>query len=143
MGKPGADRRGRDWPAVELEARNGNVEVAQVRFGAVVTGAALLAIVLPLAGCKQTASLTMQEVVVQFKNGATQADHARVYTECQSFPGVSPEPLVTESKYKATLQSNVRYRVDHATNYQLQQLYNCLGKDPSVIGYKPPVDPGQ
>lgn len=117
--------------------------MARVRFGAVATGMALLAIVLPLAGCKQTASLSMQEVVVQFKDGATQADHARVYAQCQNFPGVSPEPLVTESKYPATLRNNVRYRVDHATNYQLQQLYNCLGKDPSVIGYTPPVDPGQ
>jgi len=85
----------------------------------------------------------MQEVVVVFKSGATAADHARVYAECRAFPGVSPEPLVTKSKYAATLQNNVRYRVDHATNYQLAQLYACLGKDPSVIGYKPPVDPGQ
>lgn len=117
--------------------------MARVRFGAVTAGAVVLAMSLPLAGCKQTASLTMQEVVVQFKDGATQADHARVHAECQSFPGVSPEPLVTQSKYKATLRNNVRYRVDHATNFQLQQLYNCLGKDPSVLGYVPPVDAGQ
>jgi hypothetical protein len=115
--------------------------LARVRVGA---GIALaLAAVAGLSGCRQTASLSMQEVVVVFKSGATQADHARVYAECQQLPGVSPEPLVTASKYEATLQNNVRYRVDHATNYQLQQLYDCLGKDPSVVGYKPPVDPGQ
>lgn len=96
-----------------------------------------------LSGCRQTASLSLQEVVVVFKPDATQADHARVYAACKNLPGVSPEPLVTDSKYLATLQNNVRYRVDHATNYQLQQLYQCLSKDPSVAGYKPPVDQGQ
>ena len=96
-----------------------------------------------LSSCRQTASLSLQEVVVVFKPDATQADHARVYAECENLPGVSPEPLVTDSKYLATMQSNVRYRVDHASNYQLQQLYQCLGKDPSVAGYKPPVDQGQ
>jgi hypothetical protein len=96
-----------------------------------------------LAGCRQTASLSKQEVVVVFKPDATQADHARVYAACQGLSGITPEPLVTDSKYRATLQNNVRYRVDHATNYELQQLYDCLGKDPSVLGYKPPTDPGQ
>lgn len=96
-----------------------------------------------LSGCRQTASLSLQEVVVVFKPDTTQADHARVYAECKNLPGISPEPMVTNSKYLATMQNNVRYRVDHASNYQLQQLYQCLGKDPSVAGYKPPVDQGQ
>ena len=87
------------------------------------------------AGCKQTASLTRAEVVVVFKPAATQADHSRVYAKCASVAGTSPEPLVTTSKYPATLRSNVRYRVDHATNFDLQQLYNCLTGDPSVAGY--------
>lgn len=113
-------------------------------FRRVLTAVGAVAMLTPaLTGCRQTASLSLQEVVVVFKPGATAADHARVYAECQTFPGVTPEPLVTESKYPATLQNNVRYRVDHATNYQLAQLYNCLGKDPSVVGYKPPVDPGE
>lgn len=70
-----------------------------------------------------------------FKEGATPADHGRVWSACQPFAGISPEPLVTKSKYPSVLRSNVRYRVDHATNYQLQQLFNCLTKDPSVAGY--------
>ena len=96
-----------------------------------------------LAGCRQLGSLSQQEVVVVFKSGATQADHARVYAACKGLDGIQPEPMVTESKYPATLQYNVRYRVDGASNYQLQQLYNCLAKDPSVAGYKPPADVGQ
>lgn len=111
------------------------------RLAAAILGAAGIATL--LSGCRQTASLSLQEVVVVFKPDATQADHARVYAACKNLPGVSPEPLVTDSKYLATLQNNVRYRVDHATNYQLQQLYQCLSKDPSVAGYKPPVDQGQ
>jgi hypothetical protein len=113
----------------------------RVRLAAAILAAAGIAGL--LSGCKQTASLSRQEVVVVFKPDAPQADHARVYEACKNLPGVSPEPMVTDSKYLATLQNNVRYRVDNASNYQLQQLYKCLGGDPSVAGYKPPVDQGQ
>jgi hypothetical protein len=104
------------------------------RTAAVLTAAALM---LGVAGCRQTANLSKQEVVVQFTPTATQADHARVWALCQNLPGVAIEPLDTTSKYPATLLYNVRYRTDHATNYQLQQLYNCLQKDPSVAGVTP------
>jgi hypothetical protein len=90
-----------------------------------------------LAGCKQTANLSKQEIVVTFTTAATQADHARVWALCQHIDGTVPEPLVTKSKYPATLRSNVRFRVDHATNFQLQQLFNCLKQDPTVTGYTP------
>ena len=72
---------------------------------------------------------------MHFTTNATQADHARVWALCQHIPNVDPEPLDTTSKYKATLLNNVRYRVDHATNLQLQQLFNCLKQDPTVTGY--------
>ena len=88
-----------------------------------------------LAGCRQTASLSEQEIVVQFTTSATAADHARVWGLCQHIDNVDPEPLVTKSKYPATLLYNVRFRVDHATNLQLQQLFNCLKQDPTVSGY--------
>lgn len=88
-----------------------------------------------LAACRQTANLSRQEVVVVFNLNATPADHARVWALCQHVDGADPEPLVTISKYPATLRSNVRFRVDHATNFQLQQLFDCLKQDPSVTGY--------
>jgi hypothetical protein len=110
------------WPSGGIRR---NARLGVVAFG----------LVAALTGCRQTASLTRQEVVVAFKDGATPADHSRVWTACQPLPGISPEPLVTKSKYPSVLRSNVRYRVDHATNYQLQQLFNCLRKDPSVTGY--------
>jgi hypothetical protein len=115
----------------------------QSRFGVGAGVMVALALAATLSGCRQTAGLSKQEVVVVFKSDATAADHSRVYAACKNLPGIDPEPLVTDSKYSATLVNNVRYRVDHATNYELQQLYNCLSKDPSVLGYKPPVDQGQ
>ena len=76
--------------------------------------------------------LSKQEIVVHFTTDATAADHARVWALCQHIPNVDPEPVDTTSKYKATLLYNVRYRVDHATNLQLQQLFDCLKQDPTV-----------
>lgn len=96
---------------------------------------AAAALLVGLSGCRQTAGLSKQEIVVHFTTGATAADHARVWALCQRIPNVDPEPLDTTSKYKATLLYNVRYRVDHATNLQLQQLFDCLKQDPTVSGY--------
>ena len=96
---------------------------------------AVISLLGALTGCRQTASLSRQEIVVQFTTGATAADHARVWALCEHITNVDPEPLVTKSKYPATLLYNVRFRVDHATNLQLQQLFNCLKQDPTVSGY--------
>src|ERR1700690_3280556 len=90
---------------------------------------AVISLLGALTGCRQTASLSRQEIVVQFTTGATAADHARVWALCEHITNVDPEPLVTKSKYPATLLYNVRFRVDHATNLQLQQLFNCLKQD--------------
>jgi hypothetical protein len=92
------------------------------------------ALLLALTACRQTAGLSKQEIVVVFTTGATAADHARVWALCQHITNVDPEPLDTTSKYKATLLYNVRFRVDHATNLQIQQLFNCLKQDPTVLG---------
>ena len=94
----------------------------------------MAALILGLSACRQTAGLSKQEIVVVFTTGATAADHARVWGLCQHITNVDPEPLVTTSKYPATLLYNVRFRVDHATNLQLQQLFNCLKQDPTVVG---------
>jgi hypothetical protein len=88
-----------------------------------------------LTGCHATSGLSNEEIVVSFKTGATQADHTAVWNACQHLPGITEEPLVSTSKYKSTLLNNVRYQVGKASNYQLQQLYTCLGKQPSVSGY--------
>ncbi len=113
----------------------GSVRRAMTAGAAVAVLVALVALA-ALAGCQQTANLAQAEVIVEFQPQATQADHARVWNACHGIPEVSPEPLVTDSKYMSTLQNNVRYRVDNATNQQLQQLYDCLRKDASVAGYR-------
>ena len=105
------------------------------RRRALAGGAVAVGLLCGLVGCRQTAGLSKQEIVVHFTTSATQADHARVWALCQHIPGVVPEPLDTTSKYKATLLYNVRYRTDSATNLQLQQLFNCLKQDPTVAGY--------
>jgi hypothetical protein len=117
--------------------------VRVARGGARRTGYRLAAIGIllgSLAACKQTSGLSRQEIVVVFKPTATAADHSRVWELCRNVDGVAAEPLVTTSKYPSVLRSNVRFRVDHATNLQLQRLYACLGKDPSVVGYTPTGD---
>lgn len=90
---------------------------------------------LTVSGCHATSGLSKEEIVVVFKPGATQADHAAVWKACQQLPGVTEEALVTSSKYQSTLLNNVRFQVGKATNYQLQQLYSCLTKQQSVSGY--------
>ena len=104
------------------------------------TGAACLAVLslglVALTGCRATSGLDRQEVIVAFQPTATQADHTRVWNACKNLPGVQPEPLDTTSKLPSVLLNNVRFRVDHATNLQIQQLENCVGKDPSVTGVR-------
>jgi len=100
-----------------------------------VAAAAVIALGCMLASCKQTAGLARQELVVQFRPGATQADHERVWRACPGGPRIVREPLDTTSSYAATLLNNVRYRVDTASNYDLAQLIQCLQRDPSVAGY--------
>ncbi len=95
----------------------------------------MAAVVVSASACHATSGLSTQEIVVVFKPGTTQTDHATVWAACQRLPGTSIEPLVTTSKYKSTLLNNVRFRVDHASNYQLQKLYSCLTAQKSVSGY--------
>jgi hypothetical protein len=101
----------------------------------VAVAAAAAGVLLAATGCHATSGLSKEEVVVVFTQGATQADHTAVWKACQNLPGITEEPLVSTSKYKSTLLNNVRYRVDKASNYQLQQLDACLTKQKSVSGY--------
>jgi hypothetical protein len=101
----------------------------------VVAVAAIAGACFAVSSCHATSGLSKEEIVVAFIPGATQADHTAVWNACQNLPGISEEPLVSTSKYKSTLLNNVRFRVDKASNYQLQQLYACLGKQKTVSGY--------
>ncbi len=96
-----------------------------------VTGLAVLGLA---TGCaKFDAALGKQEVVVTFQTGTTKATRLEVRAACSHIPNAKPEPLPTDHLASDQLY-NVIYRVDHADNAQVAQLYQCLQKYPAVAG---------
>lgn len=94
--------------------------------------------VVVLCGCN--ASLSKREIVVQFAPSASPADHVAARAACATAaPRVSPEPIV-HTRYPSTEINDVRFRVDHANDHDLAQLYNCLGRQPGVVGVTDPMD---
>lgn len=77
-------------------------------------------------GSKLTAGLSKQEVVVVFNPQASQAEHAAVRRECSGIPGTYPEPLPGPNAPLVSQVYNVRFRVDHASNTELNRLLVCL-----------------
>ena len=78
-----------------------------------------------LTGCKYAAALSKREVVVLFKPGATQAQHQLVLASCSNVANAVPEAM-GNGKLVSELASNVRFRVDHASDAQLAQLFECF-----------------
>ena len=100
--------------------------------------AALLVIPGCVTGCN--ASLSKREIVVHFTSTATPAQHEAARAACATAaPHASPEPIV-HNKFPTTRLQDVRFRVDKANDHDLAQLYNCLGKQPGVIGVSDPMD---
>ena len=100
--------------------------------------AAFLVIPACLSGCN--ASLSKREIVVHFSSDATAAQHAAARDACATAtPKASPEPIVHNS-YATTRIDDIRFRVDHANDHDLAQLYACLGKQPGVVGVSDPMD---
>ena len=96
------------------------------------------ALVVLAAGCN--ASLGNREVVVHFQSSATPAEHAAARVACATAaPHASPEPIV-HNKFASTRIDDVRFRVDKADDHDLAQLYNCLAKQPGVLGVSDPMD---
>lgn len=96
------------------------------------------ALVVLLTGCN--ASLSKREIVVHFTSDATEAQHAAARTACaNAAPHASPEPIV-HNKFASTRIDDIRFRVDKANDHDLAQLYNCLGRQPGVIGVSDPLD---
>jgi len=100
--------------------------------------AAILVLPVCLAGCN--ASLSKREAVVHFTSSASEAQHVAAREACATAaPHVSPEPIV-HNKYATTRIDDVRFRIDKADDHDLAQLYNCLAKQPGVIGVSDPMD---
>jgi hypothetical protein len=89
-----------------------------------------------LGGCKYSAALGKREWVVIFKPGATQDQHKLVLASCSDIPHVAAEPM-GDGKLVSELASNVRFRVDKATDADLAKLSVCFEQFPFVKSFDP------
>ena len=87
-------------------------------------------------GCsgKLTAGLGVQELVVYFNTTATQGQRVAVLHNCTGYPNASPEPLPPANANAADELYEVRFRVDKASDYQLNQVTECVDRQPGVVG---------
>lgn len=98
--------------------------------------AAVLSLCVGLGGCKYSEALAKREWVVIFKPGATQEQHKLVLATCSDIPHVDPEPI-GNGTLVSELASNVRFRVDKASDGDLNKLALCFEKFPFVQSYDP------
>ncbi|MDX6226653.1 MAG: hypothetical protein QOI76_43 [Frankiales bacterium] len=92
-----------------------------------------------LGGCKYSAALGKREWVVIFKPGATQDQHKLVLAGCSNIPHVDPEPMGT-GQLVSELASNVRFRIDKASDADLARLSTCIGQ-PAFASFVKSYDP--
>jgi hypothetical protein len=88
------------------------------------------------------AAISKRELVVVFAPGATQAQHAAVLQACaDAAPRTSPEPMSSPSSAAGQI-GDVRFRVDHANDRDINQLLQCVRKQPGVTGFNLPDGAG-
>jgi len=87
-------------------------------------------------GCNShlTGGLGMREEVVYFAPSASPADHVTALRRCSGLPGTTAEPLPGPGAPSSSRYYDVRFRVDHANDFQLNQLFECLYRQPGVVG---------
>jgi hypothetical protein len=87
------------------------------------------------SGCGQVGeNITKREVVVHFGPDAPRAQHVAARQACAGLPHTSPEPMPTGTLRLSQRVTDVRFRVDDANDRELLALYNCLQKQPGVVG---------
>lgn len=87
------------------------------------------------SGCGQIGrNITKREVVVHFAPDATPAQHVAARTACSNLPHTSPEPMPTGRLRLSQRLTDVRFEVGDANDRELLDLYNCLQKQPGVVG---------
>ena len=100
----------------------------------VAVGLAAIGCAASLAGCNN-ANLSRRELVVHFDQSATAAEHDAARTACATAaPHASPEPAPSASTRGVSPAYDVRFRVDHASDRDLNQLSQCLRKQRGVVG---------
>src|SRR3954454_5836131 len=91
-----------------------------------------------VAGCN--AALSKREVVVHFTPQATSVQHRDALDACaDASPHASPEPIVHD-RYASSRGDDIRFRIDKANDSDLARLYNCLSRQPGVVGVSDPLD---
>lgn len=96
------------------------------------TRAALVGVLLSVAACGEYGTaLKARQAVARFEADATDEERVAARNACLTFPHVTPEPVATDSLSVRT-KTDIRYRVDDATDNELAQLYACLHKQPKI-----------
>jgi hypothetical protein len=99
-----------------------------------VPAAALL--VLSIAGC----NATRRELVVHFSDSSTEQEHVAVLSACAHVaPHVSPEPIRL-GRPGGDRSTDVRFRIDNATDRDIARLETCLYGRPGVLGASDTTD---
>jgi len=81
---------------------------------------------------------TKRELSVVFSSTATSAEHAAALKACTgAAPHTSPEPQPTGTKLVGT---DVRFRIDSASDRDIAKLETCLQKQPGVQGFQDSTD---
>jgi hypothetical protein len=97
-------------------------------------GIMLAALAPAAAGCATfDRTFGKQEAIVQFRAQTPNSVRLKVRAACSHVPQAIPEPLPTDH-LASDQASNVRYRVDHASDGDLAKLQQCLQRFPSVVG---------
>lgn len=85
-----------------------------------------------LSGCKYSDALSKRELVVVFEPHATQDQHRLVLASCGDITDAVPEAM-GDGKLESELMSNVRFRIDHASDANLGRLLTCIKQFPFVL----------
>jgi hypothetical protein len=97
-----------------------------------VSCAGLVAVV--VTGCNGT----KRELTVVFALDSTHAQHTAALRNCTgAAPRTTPEPQPTDVRFSS---SDVRFRIDSATDRDIAKLETCLGKQPGVKGFQDSAD---
>lgn len=83
------------------------------------------------------ATLAQREVVVRFALSATPAQHDAARRACSGLPNAAVEPA-PRSTLRSVQLNDVRFRVDRASTADLARLYDCLRRQPGVVGVQIP-----
>jgi hypothetical protein len=87
-----------------------------------------------LAGCGVGGGIAVRrEVVVTFAADAPESAHEAALRACAGLPRTSPEPRPTSTR-EFSRRNDVRFRVDRAGDADLARLYECLQRQPGVVG---------